>query len=190
MTSRLLKVAATLAFFVAGSTAWAQDIQERTIKFGHLNNADHPTSLGVRKFAEVVAAKSGGKLKVQEFPASTLGNELQQQSALQGGVQEMSAPATTSLAGIVTGVMLAIVRVIGETAPLLIVAGFTQSMNYNPFKDQMMTLPVFVFRQYADQGSDAFAYVDRAWTGALVLILIVMVLNIIGRNYRVHIMVS
>ncbi|MET3801830.1 phosphate ABC transporter permease subunit PstA [Clavibacter michiganensis] len=63
----------------------------------------------------------------------------------------------TSLAGIVTGVMLAIARVIGETAPLLIVAGFTQSMNYNPFQDQMMTLPVFVFRQYADQGSDAFA---------------------------------
>lgn len=81
--------------------ALAQDIQERTIKFGHLNNADHPVSLGVKKFAELVAAKSGGKLKVQEFPASTLGNELQQQSALQGGVQEMSAPATTSLAGIV-----------------------------------------------------------------------------------------
>ena len=40
-------------------------------------------------------------MKVQEFPASQLGNELQQQSALQGGVQQMSAPATTSLAGIV-----------------------------------------------------------------------------------------
>lgn len=79
--------------------AAAQDT--RTIKFGHLNNADHPVSLGVKKFAELLAAKSGGKLKVQEFPASTLGNEMQQQSALQGGVQEMSAPATTSLAGIV-----------------------------------------------------------------------------------------
>jgi tripartite ATP-independent transporter DctP family solute receptor len=79
----------------------AQDIQERTIKFGHLNNPDHPVSLGVKRFAELVAAKSGGRLKVQEFPASQLGNELQQQSALQGGVQEMSAPATTSLAGIV-----------------------------------------------------------------------------------------
>jgi tripartite ATP-independent transporter DctP family solute receptor len=81
--------------------AAAQDIQERTIKFGHLNNADHPVSFGVKRFAELLAAKSGGKLKVQEFPASTLGNEMQQQSALQGGVQEMSAPATTSLAGIV-----------------------------------------------------------------------------------------
>jgi len=81
--------------------ALAQDIQERTIRFGHLNNADHPVSLGTKRFAELVAAKSGGKLKVQEFGSSTLGNELQQQSALQGGIQEMSAPATTSLAGIV-----------------------------------------------------------------------------------------
>ena len=83
------------------SSVLAQDAQERTIKFGHLNNADHPVSFGVKRFAELLAVKSGGKLKVQEFPASSLGNEMQQQSALQGGVQEMSAPATTSLAGIV-----------------------------------------------------------------------------------------
>src|SRR6187431_2586526 len=81
--------------------AFGQDVQERTIRFGHLNNADHPVSMGVKRFGELVAAKSGGKMKVQEYPASTLGNEMQQQSALQGGVQEMSAPATTSLAGIV-----------------------------------------------------------------------------------------
>ena len=81
--------------------AQAQDSQEKIIKFGHLNNTDHPVSMGVKRFAELVAAKSGGKLKVQEFPSSTLGNEMQQQSALQGGVQEMTAPATTSLAGIV-----------------------------------------------------------------------------------------
>jgi TRAP-type transport system periplasmic protein len=86
-----------LPFFNAA----AQDVQERTIKFGHLNNTDHPVSIGTKRFAELVAAKSGGKLKVQEFPSSQLGNEMQQQSALQGGVQEMTAPATTSLAGIV-----------------------------------------------------------------------------------------
>ena len=81
--------------------AAAQDIQERTIRFGHLNNTDHPTSMGARKFAELVAAKSGGKLQVKEFPSSQLGNEMQMQSALQGGVQEMMSPAPTSLAGIV-----------------------------------------------------------------------------------------
>ena len=92
---------ATVCFATTAFIAQAQDIQERVIKFGHLNNADHPVSLGVKRFAELVASKSGGKLKVQEFPASTLGNELQQQSALQGGIQEMTAPSTTSLAGIV-----------------------------------------------------------------------------------------
>lgn len=92
-------LAATLVF--AAVAAAAQDVQERVIRFGHLNNTDHPVSLGVKRFAELLAAKSGGRMKVQEFPASQLGNELQQQSALQGGVQEMSAPATTSLAGIV-----------------------------------------------------------------------------------------
>lgn len=81
--------------------ARAQDVQQRIIRFGHLNNPDHAVSFGVKRFAELVAKKSDGKLKVQEFPSSTLGNEMQQQSALQGGIQEMSAPATTSLAGIV-----------------------------------------------------------------------------------------
>lgn len=92
--------AAGLALFLA-APASAQVAQERVIRFGHLNNADHPVSFGVKRFSELLAAKSGGKMKVQEFPASQLGNELQQQSALQGGIQQMSAPATTSLAGIV-----------------------------------------------------------------------------------------
>ena len=92
--------AASLALFLT-APASAQVAQERVIRFGHLNNADHPVSFGVKRFSELLAAKSGGKMKVQEFPASQLGNELQQQSALQGGVQQMSAPATTSLAGIV-----------------------------------------------------------------------------------------
>ena len=99
--SMLRTALACAALATCASAALAQDIQDRTIKFGHLNNADHAVSFGVKRFGELVAAKSGGKMKVQEFPASQLGNELQQQSALQGGVQEMSAPATTSLAGIV-----------------------------------------------------------------------------------------
>jgi tripartite ATP-independent transporter DctP family solute receptor len=83
------------------SSATLAQTPERTIRFGHLNNADHPVSFGVKRFTELLATKSGGKMKVLEFPASQLGNEMQQQSALQGGVQQMSAPATTSLAGIV-----------------------------------------------------------------------------------------
>ena len=101
MKTTLIKIAATLLMSAAGVAAHAQDIQERTIRFGHLNAVDHPTSWGVKKFAELVAAKSGGKFTVKEFPSSQLGNELQQQSAMQGGVQEMFVASTTSLAGIV-----------------------------------------------------------------------------------------
>jgi TRAP-type transport system periplasmic protein len=92
---------AAAALLACSFTAGAQDIQERTIRFGHLNNPDHPISAGVKKFAELVAAKSGGKHSVREFPSNQLGTEMQQQQALQGGVQEMTAPAPTSLAGIV-----------------------------------------------------------------------------------------
>lgn len=57
--------------------------------------------MGVRKFAEIVAAKSGAKMQVKAFPSNQLGSEHQQTSALQGGAQEMQSPATTSLVGIV-----------------------------------------------------------------------------------------
>ncbi|MCD5346397.1 phosphate ABC transporter permease PstA [Agromyces sp. H3Y2-19a] len=87
----------------------------------------------------------------------------------------------TSIAGIITGIMIAVARVIGETAPLLIIAGFTTSMNYNLFADRMMTLPVFVYTQYMNQGTDSQAYIDRAWAGALTLILIVALLNVVAR---------
>jgi len=87
----------------------------------------------------------------------------------------------TSIAGITTGIMLSISRVIGETAPLLLTAGVTASMNYNLFEGRMMTLPVFAYSQYMNQGIPASAFIDRAWAAALVLIVIVMVLNLVAR---------
>ncbi|MBL3678774.1 phosphate ABC transporter permease PstA [Leucobacter chromiireducens] len=87
----------------------------------------------------------------------------------------------TSIAGITTGIMLSIARVIGETAPLLITAGFTASMNYNLFSDRMQSLPVYVYTQFANQGNPAFAFLERAWAAALLLILIVMALNLFAR---------
>lgn len=87
----------------------------------------------------------------------------------------------TALPGIVTGILLAIARVIGETAPLLIAAGFTANMNYNLFVDRMQSLPVYVYTQYTTQGNPAWAFMDRAWAAALTLILIVLLLNIVGR---------
>jgi phosphate transport system permease protein len=90
----------------------------------------------------------------------------------------------TAAAGIVTGVMLAIARVIGETAPLLITVGVVDSANFNLFDGRVMTLPVYVFRQYsqgfAPNGITTINY-DRAWAAALTLIILVMLLNLIAR---------
>jgi phosphate transport system permease protein len=87
----------------------------------------------------------------------------------------------TAISGLVSGIILAIARVIGETAPLLVAAGFTASLNNNLFDNPMMTLPVFVYDSYAHPGTDVQSYLDRAWAGALTLILIVMILNLAGR---------
>jgi phosphate transport system permease protein len=87
----------------------------------------------------------------------------------------------TALAGIVTGVMLAIARIIGETAPLLITTGVVASMNTNPFDGRMQNLAVFAFNEYKTPGVPPEPSFDRAWTAALVLILIVMALNLGAR---------
>src|ERR1700710_2554618 len=93
--------AVVLGTALLAGVAYAQEVQDRTIRWGHLNNTDHPVSFGVKKFAEILSAKSGGKLNIREFASSQLGNELQQQSALRGGTQEMLSASTTSLATVV-----------------------------------------------------------------------------------------
>ncbi len=87
----------------------------------------------------------------------------------------------TAIAGIMTGITLSIARVIGETAPLLLTAGFTTSLNTNVFEQPMMTLPVFVYNQFQNPGTNIDAALGRAWAGALTLIIIVMALNLIAR---------
>jgi len=87
----------------------------------------------------------------------------------------------TAMAGIITGVMLAVARVIGETAPLLIIAGSTDSVNTNLFGERMMTLPVFIYYSYTQPGVPAEFGQARAWGAALVLIVIVLALNLLAR---------
>lgn len=97
----------------------------------------------------------------------------------------------TALPGIVSGVILAIARVIGETAPLLMTAGFISTTNFNLFSGQMTTLPVYVYQEYsklsvtcpASAGSQCVTSIpmERAWAAALTLILLVLLLNLIGR---------
>jgi phosphate transport system permease protein len=87
----------------------------------------------------------------------------------------------TALAGLVTGVMLAVARVIGETAPLLVTTGVVDSINSNPFSGRMQNLAVYAYNEYKDPGVLSQASYDRAWTAALTLIAIVMILNLIAR---------
>lgn len=87
----------------------------------------------------------------------------------------------TALGGIVTGITLAIARVAGETAPLLIIAGTATSTNFNPFEGRMMTLPVFIYSSVTTGGKYAAENEARAWGAALVLVAIVMILNLIAR---------
>ncbi|MFT4187080.1 MAG: phosphate ABC transporter permease PstA [Aeromicrobium sp.] len=87
----------------------------------------------------------------------------------------------TAISGIVTGVTLAVARVIGETAPLLIIAGLTDSVNYNLFGERMATLPVFAYNAVKFPGVPPEASIDRGWGAALVLLIIVMVLNLVAR---------
>lgn len=87
---RLLTLAlASLLPFVA-VPSHAQDIKERTIKFAYLNQAGHPQDLGAKRFAELVAKASGGKMQVKTFPGGVLGGDLQNVSAVQGGTLEMT----------------------------------------------------------------------------------------------------
>lgn len=83
----------------------------------------------------------------------------------------------TALGGIVTGVVLSIARVIGETAPLLLTVGLVTQVNTNMFEGRVATLPVFAYRQYQQGGVG----MDRAWAAALVLIVLIMIFNLIAR---------
>lgn len=83
----LKTLVAALAVAAAGM-ATAQDIRERSFKLALQNPKGHPLASGAEKFAEIVAARSGGKLKVNVFPGGTLGGDAANVSALQGGTIE------------------------------------------------------------------------------------------------------
>jgi tripartite ATP-independent transporter DctP family solute receptor len=88
------------ALLVAGASgAMAADIKERTIRYAVIYDIQHPHGLGAQKFADLVAERSGNKLKVKIYPGGTLGGEVQLVSSLQGGTVEMSAIATPQLVG-------------------------------------------------------------------------------------------
>jgi TRAP-type transport system periplasmic protein len=101
---KLKTLAASLlgAMLMAGSTgAIAADIKDRTIKYAVIYDIKHPHGLGAQKFADLVAERSGNKIKVKIYPNGTLGGEVPIISAMQGGTVEMSAVATSQLVGVI-----------------------------------------------------------------------------------------
>jgi phosphate transport system permease protein len=90
----------------------------------------------------------------------------------------LSVVLPTALPGIVTGVMLAVARAAGETAPVLLVAGGAAAINFDPFAGNQQSLSLFVYQQ----AGDASRYApDRAWTAALTLVALVLVLTVAAK---------
>lgn len=103
MTLRSLPLVAVLAAALATAVPAAQaaDFKERTLKVSHVVPKDHPFQIGVEKYAELVAARTAGKMKMRGYPDGQLGAELQSISAAQGGVLEIALVSTAATASVV-----------------------------------------------------------------------------------------
>ena len=87
----------------------------------------------------------------------------------------------TAIGGITTGVMLAVARIAGETAPVLMLVWGSNFINANPFSDPQASLPMYIYLQFQQSGGSGAAY-DRAWAAALTLIAFIMILNLAARG--------
>jgi phosphate transport system permease protein len=85
----------------------------------------------------------------------------------------------TALGGITTGIMLAVARIAGETAPILLLVFGAASINPNPFHGAQSSLPYYIYEQWKLGNQASY---DRAWGAALVLIAFVMILNVVARG--------
>ncbi|MFF1835347.1 phosphate ABC transporter permease PstA [Streptomyces sp. NPDC058231] len=85
----------------------------------------------------------------------------------------------TAIGGITTGVMLAIARIAGETAPIMLLVFGSQLINTNPFEGAQSSLPFYIWEQFKIGSEPSY---DRAWGAALVLIAFVMILNLVARG--------
>ncbi|GAA2105220.1 phosphate ABC transporter permease PstA [Streptomyces albiaxialis] len=85
----------------------------------------------------------------------------------------------TAVGGITTGIMLAVARVAGESAPILLLVFGSAQINANPFEGAQSSLPYYIYEQWANGNAPSY---DRAWAAALVLIAFVMILNLVARG--------
>ena len=97
---------AILAASFVALPAQAQDIKERTLKFSFGQPKEHPMGVGVQKFADLVAQKSGGKIKVTPYPNAVLGGDNQNISGARGGTIDFTTLVTGGLVGVVKDFMI------------------------------------------------------------------------------------
>jgi phosphate transport system permease protein len=81
----------------------------------------------------------------------------------------------TALPGIISGVLLALARVMGETAPVLILVGYARSINYDPSNGNMASLPLLIYTELINPEAAGRL---RVWGAALTLILLVAALYV------------
>jgi phosphate transport system permease protein len=103
-------------------------------------------------------------------------NDLRESGVALGGtqwktVQRIVLPAARN--GLITALILGVARVAGETAPIVLLTGGGDTTSWNLFKGPMGTLPFYIWRGYST-GTDAS--IARAWTGLLVLLIVVLFL--------------
>ena len=98
---RTLMAAALVAGGLLASTGAMAQFAERTIKFTNGVNEDHPVGVGVKKMQEVLATKTGGKMKIVAFWGGAAGGDLPATQALRAGTQEMVCTSSSPLVGIV-----------------------------------------------------------------------------------------
>ncbi|WP_084247477.1 phosphate ABC transporter permease PstA [Gordonia hydrophobica] len=83
----------------------------------------------------------------------------------------------TAMSGIITGIMLAIARVMGESAPVLILVGASRAMNYNPFDGNQESLPLMMLQEY-NKGPGGY---ETVWGAALTLVIAVAIVYVLAR---------
>jgi phosphate transport system permease protein len=89
--------------------------------------------------------------------------------------------APVAMPGIVSGVLLAIARVIGETAPVLVLVGYSRSINFDIFDGNMASLPLLIYSELTNPEHAGYL---RVWGAALTLILLVAAINLTAGGIR------
>jgi len=86
-----------------------------------------------------------------------------------------------AMPGIVSGVLLAVARVIGETAPVLVLVGYSRSINLDIFHGNMASLPLLIYTELTNPEHAGYL---RIWGAALTLIIIVAIINVVAGLFR------